>query len=429
MSKKRNRLLRVISNSERGTFACERKWWFSYVEGLTTALTPAPLKQGTLVHDCLAAWYRSGMTMTIERILFDVVGPWLERRRAWAAVAFEGQDYAEQKRDALLQEDAEIAATSTAMVTGYMIRWAEADLRHLEIVAIEPQVARWLFHPETGKPIEDRPLVKGERRRRRWAYGGAIDLLVQDRRDGRFWFMEHKTTKDRDLQLYVNKLHFDPQIRGYAWALANPIPEVSDVKEPVEVAGVIYNVLRKKIPAVPAPVKDGTRLSRAKDIDTTREVFMAAIEQHGFDPGDYTEILARLEHNRFFAREPYPFTKAELRDFELDLGHHALRIRDASKPGVHHPRQVQICKGGVKPLTCPFESLCLEDGNFARASYRVKTIRHEELTGDLAEPYAAQERGLELADEIRPQSQVASTGFPDRRGAVEDPDDPFAALL
>jgi len=421
---RRPKLLRVVTNSERSSFGCQRRWAFGYLDGLTTSMTSAPLKQGTLVHQALGAWYESGMVLTHAELIRDTVEPWLERRMEWADRAFEGHDYADQRRAELIAEDREIAAQSTAMMAGYIDQWLAPDSDHLEVIAVEPQMARYLKHPVTGRPIEDRPRIGGVVRRRRWSFGGGVDVLVRDKRDGQTWAMEHKTTADRDLNQYLRKLHFDPQVRGYAWALADPIPSVSGV-EPVNVAGVIYNVLRKKAPATPHVLKNGKGLSKASSIDTTREVYLKAILDNGFDPDDYVEILDKISRNQFFAREAYTFSSAEIADFEVDATHASLLILNASKPGTYHPRQVAACMG-IAAYPCRYRSICLEDGNMARANFTVKGIRHEELSGELCEPYTAQERGLELSDPD-PIKPIATT-TPIRVSDQADPDDPFAIL-
>ena len=58
-SDKPRNLLRVVSNSERSTFACQRKWSFRYLHGLTTDHSPTPLRMGSLWHLCLANLYGS----------------------------------------------------------------------------------------------------------------------------------------------------------------------------------------------------------------------------------------------------------------------------------------------------------------------------------------------------------------------------------
>lgn len=427
--------LRVVTNSERSLFACPRRWFFASEEGLTTSNTPAPLRGGGLMHDCLAAWYTSELQMTHTQIVEQVITPWMERRTEWLRTAFPDDPFRGERLAAIAQEDAELVTLVGWQIGGYIDHWMSSDYRHLEVLAVEPQVARWLEHPRTGKPIYDFVEINGKRRRRRWAYGGAVDLLVRDTRDGLVWMMEHKGGSERDIKHWAQKrLKFDPQTRGYAWALQAPIPEASDIKEPVRVHGLIYNVLRKAIPATPHMLKNGKGLSKAKNIDTTREMYRAHIDAAGFDPDDYTEILERLRNNRFFHREPMPFTPPEIADFGHDLTMAALQIRAASRPGTYHPRQQALCTGGFGNKECRYQGPCLEDGQWARAEFTTKTIRHEELRGDLCEPYMGAVRGLRLgvSEKTRLADRIHTKPSPavDADGMFTGTDDrdPFAIL-
>lgn len=406
-------VFRIVTNSERSAFGCQRRWWFSYIEGLDPWRTPAPLLHGSLVHQMLATWYRSNFGLTTAAILELVVEPWLEMRFA-RADAMEPNVGGIEK-----QKDLETSALATAMFLGYQNHWIGPDSKYLDVVAVEPQMARWLRHPDKGTPIYDFVKHGDKRRRRRWAYGGGVDLLFTDRRDERIWAMEHKNTSERDLLVFLRKaLDFSPQTRGYAWALEDPIPEISDIKDPVVVAGVVYNALRKKIPTPVKPLKSG-KISRDKRIDTTADIYRAAIIANGENVDTFSSELARLKNNLFFAREGVTFSRNEIEDFERDMTESALQIRAASKLNVYQPRQFSMCQGGTY-AKCPFQDLCLDDGEWARDDFGVKGIRHVELRGDMAEPWAAQERGLTLADADQAQSAVPDDGQHIIRGAVID---------
>lgn len=392
--------------------ACKRKWWFRYIVGLDTGDSPVPLRTGSLWHQCLAALYRriqAGTSLIPDwvaesnAITESVIVPWTEQRRSWAFRFFR-EAFNLARRDEVLAEDESTAEMIKGMLQGYVHDFGESDAAHWEILAVEAQVARWLRHPVTGAPIRDRTtMVSGivsQMRSRRWAYGGGIDLLVRDRRDGHCWLVEHKTTAETDIDSFLRKLHWDPQIRGYAWALRDPIAS-SDIREPVTVMGVIYNVARKKVPRIPDLLKDGLALSRAK-IDTTRDVYLGAVYAHGFNPDHYADMLDSLKGKTFFGRERYHFTEPNLEDWERDVSYDALAAIATSK-SAYFPR-TQICTMHGAP-DCQFASVCLEDGPMARKNFTTMGIRHAELHGDFAEPYAAQERGLSL-DQSTPQSEA-----------------------
>lgn len=386
---------RVITNSERGAFACEKKWFFRYHAGLTTSATPAPLRYGSLWHECLAAWYRSQCKMSVAELMAAVVAPWREFREQW-------QREQAAHNDGIIDseaedEDAEMAVLIEGMLTGYLAEFA-TDADGWEVIAVEAQAARPLGFKDAIM------LANGERVERTWLYGGALDLIVRERATGNVWLVEHKTTSQSDLSQYVHKLHWDPQIRGYAWIMLAPVRE-SDVREPMRLTGVIYNVARKKLPREPELLKNGKALSKAA-CDTTRDVFMHAILRHGLNPDDYADQLDKLAGKRFFARERYVFTDPEIDAFEHDARAAAFRIMRAEQEAESqdHPRQVAVCQG-VAPMPCPYASICIEDGPMARRSFTVQSIRHAELKDEFAETYVSKMRGCNESKSMQQQDE------------------------
>lgn len=418
-----SKLYRIVTNSERSSFACPRRWAFRYLAGLTTNDNPAPLRMGSLWHLALAAYYRSNMTMTAEQVMADVITPWKEQR--FAAI-MSITDVASREQQA--EEDSLHAALCYEMFKGYVAAWGVTDSQNWEVLAVEVQAARTIVHPTRLSPVTNSVMLGDKRKRRTWAYGGGLDMIVRNKLDGTAWLVEHKTTSESNLEQYLRKLNWDPQIRGYAWLMQKPLecsdPEVlwlcGDGKG-VRLSGVIYNVARKKIPAVPALLKDGKRLSKAA-CDTTRSVFMQEIARYGFNPDDYADVLDSLRGKTFFGREAYPFTDPEIEDFGNEIGHVALDMV-AEEKKQHHCRQTSLCSAiGMSP--CQYMgSVCLEDGPMARRSYKVLGIRHVELHGEMAEPSAAKERGLDIAN---PNSTPTHKLTPTYGGGNVGPDpDPF----
>src|SRR5690606_10898829 len=121
---------------------------------------------------------------------------------------------------------------------------------------------------------------------------GHIDGVVQDS-SGDVWILEHKTSAT---SWSLVDMLFNDQTLGYMWVVQQLLGSAP--------RGVIFNILRKKVPRVPQLLKNGG-LSRAKNIDTTFETYMRAIEDNGLDPVDYVEILRELKDrgNTFFQRE------------------------------------------------------------------------------------------------------------------------------
>lgn len=376
--------LRIVTNSERTTSACERKWAYRYVEGIVPkGWGPAPLRQGTLVHHLLGAWYREGMPDDVAGWREAIIDPWLQgEHSSLEQQALDEDGVFDAERWA---ESVEIADEAWGMFRHYVLEYGAHDRAAWEVLGVGLQAARFLGDPRT----RSRFLV--DEGGRIWVQGGETDLLVRERDTGLTWIVEHKTTQETKLDSYCRKLLLDPQIRGYAWAIHDPIASLSDVKTPIDVAGVLYNVLRKAVPREPEPLKPRKEgdpspgLSRDKRIVTTAAVYRAAIQRHGFNPDNYLDILQELERKRFFARERVFLSPRELRDWHDDAAWWAIgRMREERAP--YHPRQVSVCQG-VAPQPCAYASICLEDGAQSRASYVARSVRHEELRGELASPW------------------------------------------
>jgi len=135
------------------------------------------------------------------------------------------------------------------------------------------------------------------------AYGGRIDKLIQDSY-GKFWVVDFKTWAQIDL----DRLKLEMQPSAYLWALKEQYD--------LEVEGVMYIILRKKVPRRPSLLASG-RLSKARNIDTTYEVYLNEVREHNLNPDDYAEILEHLKEkgNTFFVREHVIRTKREIEEF------------------------------------------------------------------------------------------------------------------
>lgn len=378
MSKANSILRRIVTNSERSTSACDRKWSFRYQRRLSPlADSPAAFRQGSLVHRLLDNWYRRGMPDMNASCAFwqSVIEPWLEQRRHFATGDV----------DKAAAENAEIAKEAWGMFAHYVQHWHAHDAANWEVLAVSLTLARRVPYPGLTTTITDRVGHQA----REWIMAGEVDLLVRDRRDGLHWIVEHKTTVSSNMSEFCNRLTLDPQVRAYAWLLRAPINV-----DACKVEGVIYNVLRKSVPykpallAVPKPTRlnpnpKSRGLSR-KAIDTTAELYLATILEHGFNPDDYLDVLEDLKAKKFFHREYLPLDDEHLRDFEIDNGHWVLSRIDAERRE-YHSRQTSVCQGpGAN--TCQYAQLCDVENKHTLSLFRKRTVRHEELESAFADP-------------------------------------------
>lgn len=389
---KKKKYIRVLTNSERSTFACQKKWAYSYLEGLTEYDTPSPLKHGSLVHEMLAYWYRSNMTCSIDEIESEVGVPWLQQRE-------EFYPHIRGDVDEKKIEDKEIYDLAIGMVDRHNKEHGDEDREDLEIIAVEASVACYIKHPVSGRKLSDAFMIDGVRHRRSYVYGGQVDLVYRRRSIQAYGYMEHKNTGDANLDNHVaKKVLFDPQTRGYTLGARYAIKGLADI-EPLKIEEVTYNILRKSLPRNPkllAPKtaeqkRTGTPngVSKAK-CDTTPEMYEAFVRANGFDVEEYRDFFERLNH-QYFKRTSFSIGDIELANLQKDLYHWALQVREASKENAHHPRQTAVCLG-AGAYRCPYQGLCMEDAQEFRDSFNIKQVRHAELPGDLAEPWVGAQR-------------------------------------
>lgn len=204
---------------------------------------------------------------------------------------------------------------------------------------------------------------------------GRLDMVVEDF-DGRIWVLDHKTSKDR---LDEEILILDDQMTLYLWAAQQIL------QKPIE--GCYYNVLRKKLPTVPEVLKSGKSLSKAKTIDTTYEVYLQAIEDNGFDPADYEDILDHLANKKtgFFER-----VKVRRNQHELAMAGRMLLLEaiDMLNDPYIYTNPTWDCK-----WKCDYKDLCLamnrnddvaylRDTMFRKRSYEDGSVYNRETTND-----------------------------------------------
>jgi hypothetical protein len=384
-------LMRVVTNSEWGSFACHNRWHLRYDLGLTSGKSKNPLRHGSLWDELLGAYYRDGGRSTVEQLRVGVIEPWLEERRAYTDTQEDG--------NVLADEDRESAELCRGMLAHYA-KHHDSDFERWEFVAINPQMARWLDHPETGGQITDTVVIDGVSHERRWAYGGEADTLVRNKENGSWWVWENKATDATNWQKTMNDFAFQSQCRAYAWMMADPIdhPDM-DVRAPIQISGTIYNVARKKIPRQPKALPTGG-FSQDKSIDTTVEVYRAAVlaslnlgddpEKHLAKYQRFLEVLATKP--AFFARHEHRMTPEWIEGFGLEASNRALEIM-AEEQKTEHTKQDGLCTGPMN-YGCQFRSICQDMHPTAVAKFSKLGIRHTELRGVMAEPYVGKIRAV-----------------------------------
>lgn len=370
-----------LSTTERGEFKeCRRRWDFSSFsrQALEPKKSHYALSFGTAMHYGLEMYYsgkespqgafrQKWMELSIKTIYGlrgEEVPEWVEEQGSyyrWVEDAFEkalplADEYFAQDVKALLQ-------LGTDMLSGYE-NWSQVADRSKELGFKSVEYVEKEF-AVVVRDQKGEPYLFTDGGGQRWEIWlvGRFDMVVKDYDDW-YWILDHKSSKDK---LNSDQLTLDDQMTMYMWALSQILamwqPEYAE-----KIAGCYYNVLRKKLPRVPPVLKDGKSLSKAKDIDTTYEVYLQAIIDNGFDPEDYQQILEYLQRqpNTFFQRE-----KVRRNVYEIANAGNLLLLEaiDMLNAPYIYPHFTWDCR-----WKCDFKELCLTMNRHDDISWMIKAL-------------------------------------------------------
>lgn len=267
--------------------------------------------------------------------------------------------------------ESQLLSLASGMLEGYIEHWKRRDnfkVLHVDLPFLTPLVT------PSGRASRILDLA------------GMVPLVIE-KPDGSIWIVIHRVVARKDPN-YFERLETDIRIRSCCWALNRYLDS--------GVAGVIVNVLRAKLPFEPEILKNGT-VSKRANIDTTLEVFTAALNRTGSNPADYAEIIERLakEDDSFFMRWERVYLPEEMGRTARDL---YLISRDMRRAGRERPY------GNPNSCTsyglCPYRALCAGgfDSDETNTAYQRLESRHPALAGvDLDSLRSASRRGRKFA--------------------------------
>lgn len=346
----------VVRGSEYQDFLnCRKKWYYSWVEGITPKRPDNKLFIGIAFHKWLENYYNS----ECSKISADML------TTSWML-----------KQDTSGMEQVELADMTkllSGMATNYDKKYYDNDV-HWKILATELE---FLVKLEEGIFMT-----------------GTIDLVYTDE-DGRVWFSDHKTVSS--ISMYEEKSKMDRQISRYWWALKMISAGIGRVKNAAgnwavmpellgkEIEGFVYNLIAKDVPKEPKVLKNGS-LSTDKAQKTTFDKYLAKIHELGQDPFNYSEMLEMLR------TKPDPFLKrvnvlrgdAELESAAWEFLHTAGDLHDVKMMITEKPELVDVMTyrniGTQCDQMCQFKALCqttIEGGNISLTKNLAYTKKEE----------------------------------------------------
>jgi len=273
--------------------SCRQQWQFaSPLAGNWESPRPnRHLWLGSAVHYALAA-YHSGLGVQGAIASYD---QWCSRQMK--AI----KDVAEP---ALMPEILEELDDAYKLGYGMLQAYGDYARAHNDFTVVMPEIR---FKVPFEIPRYDHPY--------QCIFAGTNDGLIKDTQ-GRYWLLEHKTTRELTTgrKNGWRSLWYDMQAVAYVWAAHQ-----SDQFVKTRPKGVMFNMLRKKVPQVPTWNKNGT-LSRAA-LDTTYETMYECLVGMGEPVELYKSELDALlgAPNSFFERIWVPVDLSRIVVFESYL--------------------------------------------------------------------------------------------------------------
>lgn len=334
---------------------CPYRGHLEYDQCLTPVVKSPGLREGTIMDAGLNALYAHHKatgehSLDVMLAAIDAEATKEEDRIAGAATLFE-EEWAEIRAKTQLLRD----------VAALYVPWAHEQDAGLKVVTRQFQADVPVVAPSGHASTKYQFRFKPD---------GLVVL------GGEFWLWEDKAWKIID-RASLKMLQMDEQCGMYLWGLRQLIDRGEAPRDVMDAfgeygypVGVIYNVLRKKLPTIPALLaKGGT--SKDKACDTTHEVYLRTLIERGQDPADYAEMLDLLTEkgNTFFVRQPVYRNAAEL----AEIGERIYQASRLISEGHRFKSVDRTC------AQCQFFPLCLEPSDdLLLHAYRVKKSAHEE---------------------------------------------------
>lgn len=298
------------------------RWAWDKSSPLRCNLTPmqkyAPFFVGSMVHHALEHWYKFAIPPR------EAIDSYI-----WINCS------AQELNDPKIHEQANLAI---GLVDHYLL-WQKHDRTWLadnnfEFLAPEMEFSTPLWSNTRRKLLLD----------------GTFDGVVKHLSTGHYYLWEIKTT--RSLIEREKQLALDSQTDAYASSAQQVLG--------VPIHGIIYTLIRKKVPEAPKPLNNGS-LERKASADTTAEWYLDyAVKYHKDSPNlkqfidqIYSSYLDGLlqQPNKYFRRVIVQRSQPELTNARLELLATAMQMVD--------PRTPIYRTDGYHCNYCLFRDICI----------------------------------------------------------------------
>ena len=219
-----------------------------------------------------------------------------------------------------------------------------------------------------------------------WRFRGRWDRIKKHRESGKIFIDDHKLTSMLPDIAAIN-MALNPQAPGYTYAgryLANVKNQEEDSPtwNHQSPTGFTLSITRKKCPKEPPVLKSG-KLSKAKNIDTTPELYRLAIKKNNLREEDYADILEVIERRgfTFHVSEDIPVGKQEIEQWVTETKRTLKEIEILEQnPEIAYRAAAQTCQNQYG-RRCAYHELCYGDKQAAMLNF-VHKPAHSELKED-----------------------------------------------
>jgi PD-(D/E)XK nuclease superfamily len=216
--------------------------------------------------------------------------------------------------------------------------------------------------PEDWEPTDEEnmfgPLMTGHNMYKQVHARGRMDLIVYSENTGNFAIIDHKTTdKQLEDEIFAHT-DLDEQCSTYIWA-AELEAKLYDLPYK-EIAGIVYQKIRKAFPRPPTILKAGTPSLNRQTESTTAQMFSDFIKEAGmtslFEADEkmqaYYNYLVEKGDKQFIRRWPVTRNSTQKENTGLSIYMEAMDMLD-------NPRIYKNATERWSCTKCPFRAPCL----------------------------------------------------------------------
>jgi len=369
----------IITHSELQTIKdCPQKHEYRYKIGWIGKTVGISTLFGSAIHDALEQFYlKNGIDEALKAV-----------GTVFSRFFITNHDLPEWK----LNEYLEAETLAVQVIRNYAEHYRDNDFE----IAFDPISHRPMVEIEGLVPV----YTPNGRASKLFLFAFKLDLVVVI--NDELWIVDHKTRADINDSI-AERLVIDQQMRAYAWA--------ASVYFGIPIAGVIYNIIRKKTPGEVKINKNGT--VSIQKCDMRQEDYIDALERQdeylcgltpeerkekklacGLDFDAYAPEIKRLKDVRFFDRFQQRYNLDDLKSAQQEIYQASLMLHHC-----HYPyKNDAACDhwGG-----CQYRSLCMGLNPQAQERFTLADRKHTELDMQFIHPprgrgFVIEEEGPEV---------------------------------